>query len=608
MPKAVLLVLLLWLGSLTPVSSQESEMVQGMAGLHPLRAWISPAPVRLGRSRVRVEVGPVREGPPIAVEGVQLLVDMPSMPRQRPFRTPLVRRPDGFYEGDLVLTMRGIWRVQFLVKTPTGEFRVVTRVPLEAAATPVADPNREFCGPEDQGEAPEVKVRLLGNGPARLGDNRLRIESATPARRVYVGVELTGVAMSVPPREARPRKDGSHEVEVSFPMAGVWQVRVDLDGRVSSPSVFVVDPPAAPRAQRRLWMLVGWLALPLGVWAWRKGRSPGPVALGWAMCFTTLGLAVALERFWPSPPEMLMDMARPDLGLDVLSAPMPVQLARVQRLKLGLRRTFPGSIEAEKAQLLRSAHQGAVLEVATPGQRIGRGQPVVRLEGGWIKSSLAGAVLRALVEPGQVVQPGQALLEVAELDRVKVRARVPLRYRNLLAVGADLRVRDDMSSTRTRIRSLAAVAEGETCWLEAGIDNDQPGGSLGHGDRPARPNPPGQPPLLFALQQRVEVECLLEEVEGALCVPRQAMRFEPERTSVLVVESVAGQKLVRRRSVTPGLQTPDMIQVLSGLQEGEQVVALCEPGLREGMVVTAARWEEGSSGGLLMPEEFMVEP
>jgi multidrug efflux pump subunit AcrA (membrane-fusion protein) len=66
---------------------------------------------------------------------------------------------------------------------------------------------------------------------------------------------------------------------------------------------------------------------------------------------------------------------------------------------------------------------------------------------------------------------------------------------------------------------------------------------------------------------------------SALTIPVQALDQGSNGTSVLVVD---GSNEVQRRAVRVGLTTPDKVQILDGVHEGEQVIvgnlASYEPG------------------------------
>jgi hypothetical protein len=91
---------------------------------------------------------------------------------------------------------------------------------------------------------------------------------------------------------------------------------------------------------------------------------------------------------------------------------------------------------------------------------------------------------------------------------------------------------------------------------------------------------------------------LPEPAPPALCVPRAAVQAD----SVYVIEDVARVRTARRRRVSLGRSDASYTQVLSGVREGEVVVAQAEPGLRDGTVVTPGTWGTGAYRKVLVPE------
>ncbi len=110
------------------------EIADGPAGLYPLKARISPWPPVPGKCRLSVDVGQPKEGrSDLATLKMALLMDMPAT-KMRPLMGRLPRTRVGHYEGDVVLPMKGTWRIQFLLDTPAGEFRVLSLVRLDPAS------------------------------------------------------------------------------------------------------------------------------------------------------------------------------------------------------------------------------------------------------------------------------------------------------------------------------------------------------------------------------------------------------------------------------------------------------------------------------------------
>jgi multidrug efflux pump subunit AcrA (membrane-fusion protein) len=170
-----------------------------------------------------------------------------------------------------------------------------------------------------------------------------------------------------------------------------------------------------------------------------------------------------------------------------------------------------------------------------------------------IEAPSHGYVVKRLVAPGVLVQPGMAILKITRIDRVRLQANVGERDLAAIRVGAPVVVRSlsaDQTPLHARVTSIFPFVDPgpRTAVVEALIDN------------PARRLLPGQ---------YVAMTLVTGERAGALTVPRAAVaRFG--RSSVVWV---ARDGVAERREVITGLENADLVQITSGLGEGERVVA-----------------------------------
>ncbi len=74
----------------------------------------------------------------------------------------------------------------------------------------------------------------------------------------------------------------------------------------------------------------------------------------------------------------------------------------------------------------------------------------------------------------------------------------------------------------------------------------------------------------------------LERTHGVLTVPVQALDRADDKASVLVVNG--GR--IERRDLRLGLETPDRVEIVNGLNEGDMVVVGSRSQLRPGTTVT----------------------
>jgi multidrug efflux pump subunit AcrA (membrane-fusion protein) len=177
-----------------------------------------------------------------------------------------------------------------------------------------------------------------------------------------------------------------------------------------------------------------------------------------------------------------------------------------------------------------------------------------------ITAPAGGHVVKRLVAPGVLVQPGMPILKLAQIDRVRLQANVGERDLGSIQIGAPVTV------TTTGRRAVAArvtsvfpfIDQGpRTAVVEAVIDNR---------DRSLLPG------------QYVSMEFVTGERGAALTVPRSAVRFMAGKTHAWVARDGRAEP----REIGLGLEGPERVEVVSGLAAGEHVVARGAEGLYAG--------------------------
>lgn len=104
------------------------------------------------------------------------------------------------------------------------------------------------------------------------------------------------------------------------------------------------------------------------------------------------------------------------------------------------------------------------------------------------------------------------------------------------------------------------------------------------------PNPKGElVPGMYA-----SASLILNDERNALAVPVQALTRAEDRVSVLVVNQ---NNKLEERSVRLGVEAPDQVEILSGLQEGDLVVVGNRSQLQPGMLVQPKIISNAQTGG-----------
>ena len=173
-----------------------------------------------------------------------------------------------------------------------------------------------------------------------------------------------------------------------------------------------------------------------------------------------------------------------------------------------------------------------------------------------------GIVLARLVEPGQIVQPGAALIEMSVDGPVQVVAQVDEKFLGQLKPGQAASVAADAFPAQpaaARVRSIAPLVDAQRASVEVKFGFD----AL---------------PVWVTNDMTVSIEIETARRERAIALPGEALRAGP---AVLVVED--GKTVAR--AVKIGIRTLTAVEILEGVAEGATVVT--DPAVAPGVRVRA---------------------
>lgn len=227
------------------------------------------------------------------------------------------------------------------------------------------------------------------------------------------------------------------------------------------------------------------------------------------------------------------------------------------------------ALAVAQAQLDAAGAQNAA--IAEPGTDVAQAQAQLALATAAraaAEARLAGAVLTApadarvlsrLVEPGQIVQPGRALLGLALAGPLQLVAQVDERYLEQLQPGQTASVLADAYPTQrftARVLSIAPLVDAQRGAIEVKFSLPQP------------------VPAFLREDMTLSVEVETARREQALVVPADALRGD-ETTGASVWLVREGR--VEARPVRLGLRTLEAAEIVEGLGEGEQVLIGAAP-------------------------------
>ena len=224
--------------------------------------------------------------------------------------------------------------------------------------------------------------------------------------------------------------------------------------------------------------------------------------------------------------------------------------------------------EAARAKLdqARAMEESARRKLEAAGAMVAQGEAVLHTAEivrsyATIVAPSSGYVVKRLVAPGVLVQPGMPILKLAQIDRVRLQANVGEKDLAAIRVGSPVTASTAAGGepVTARVTAVFPFVEGggRTAVVEAVVDN------------PGRRFLPGQ---------YVTMRFVTGERPQALSVPRGAVASAGGRATVWIID---GER-VQPREVTTGLETAERVEIVGGLAAGDRVIARGHEGLYAG--------------------------
>jgi RND family efflux transporter MFP subunit len=189
-----------------------------------------------------------------------------------------------------------------------------------------------------------------------------------------------------------------------------------------------------------------------------------------------------------------------------------------------------------------------------------------------INAPFDGVITRRLGDPGALIQAGTAshtqampVVRLSQIDRLRLVLPAPESISSRIRIGAPVEVRVESMNRiiQGKVTRFAGKLDTATRTMETEVDIPNPNHAI-------LPGMYGYATLR------------LDRREDALAAPVQAVARSGAIATVMVVN--AGKQLEERR-VTLGMETPNAIEVLSGLKDGDLVVIGARSQLKTGATV-----------------------
>lgn len=179
-----------------------------------------------------------------------------------------------------------------------------------------------------------------------------------------------------------------------------------------------------------------------------------------------------------------------------------------------------------------------------------------QLQDATITAPFSGRVEERFVRAGELINPGMPVVRIVNTSKVRVKAGVPERFSREIRERTPvlLNFRDGGSLTmESRITFAGNVIDRDTRTYDIEIELDNPRD-------------------LIKPEMVVDIQAKRRTIQDAVIIPRTAIIRDEDGNSVFVSAMENGRKVARLVSVETGTASGAIVEVLSGLSEGDEVV------------------------------------
>ncbi len=237
-----------------------------------------------------------------------------------------------------------------------------------------------------------------------------------------------------------------------------------------------------------------------------------------------------------------------------------------------------------QAQLQANAESGSdILQAQAQWEaaRAASASAQARLEQTRLRAPLAAQVLQRNVEPGQIVQPGKALLRLALAGPTQLVAQVDERFLDQLQTGQPASVVADAFAAQrfaAKVLSIAPAVDAQRGAIEVKLALEQ------------------QAPAYLREDMTLSVEVATAQRANALALPLSALHSsattaQGDTGSVLVLHEGRAQA----RNLRLGLRTLDAVEVLDGLIDGDTVLHNSKIAAGQRVQARTVAWTPGTA-------------
>lgn len=190
---------------------------------------------------------------------------------------------------------------------------------------------------------------------------------------------------------------------------------------------------------------------------------------------------------------------------------------------------------------------------------------VVQASYGQIRSPISGVISDRSVYPGEIAASGTPLVSIVDISQLVARTNVPVKEATAISVGRPARITGPDGDLAGKVTVVSPAVDPNTTTVEVWVQVPNPGEKLKPGGT-------------------VRVSIIAETIQNTIIVPAAALLNSDEGgQKVMVIDK---DSVAHERKIVQGVRQGERVQIVTGLQESEQVVTSGGLGLEDKAKVT----------------------
>jgi len=185
-----------------------------------------------------------------------------------------------------------------------------------------------------------------------------------------------------------------------------------------------------------------------------------------------------------------------------------------------------------------------------------------------IRSPISGIVSDRPIYPGEMAASGSAIISIVDISQVVARANVPVKDASSIQVGRPARIAGPDGDIPAKVTVVSPAVDPNTTTVEVWVQAANPGEKLKPG-------------------ATARVTIIAETIQDTIIVPASALLNSDEGGQKVMV--VGSDSRAQERKVSVGVRQGNRVQIVTGLQPGDQVVTSGGLGLEDKAKVTVQK-------------------